>query len=586
MSLTATLQRIPGGRAILLTAGLAVLGAAGWLTVEWTINRIYVEPGESVLLRYKGPPLPFLPGSRPAAPSGRFAQVDPDDPSAWPKELGVLEHMLGPGRHFYCPLWWEMTRVPDIVVQPGEVAIASSRMGRDLPAGQFLVEGDLGSTEFKGILRKAFGPGRYRVNSYAYDFKLVESTASNSDAQTKHSGWVSIPTGYVGVVTNLAGNPALGTLPGIQEDVLPPGLYPVNPREKQIDMINIGFRENSITAELKKDAQGETILDESGEPAVATADTGIAFPSNDGFQIQMDFTAVWGIMPEQAADVVRKFGNVQAVEDKVVTAQIESICRNEGSRLGAVELLVGESRQSFQEATSRAFKQVLEEKDITLLYGLVRHIYIPQAVRQPIQQKFVADELKLTREQEQLTTRTEANLEEARQTVELEGERVKVQTERMVAAALAEGRKKAEETRAETSKLVAAVDRQTAELLAKAEVVLGEADASSTRLVEESRAGRFRLAVEAFGSGEAFNQWVFASGLPDDIQLDMLYAGEGTFWTDLKGFSETMLGRQAGESQQSRSSSRQSDKLRKGLPGPTAPVRPTSTRLRTPPRNR
>jgi hypothetical protein len=61
---------------------------------------------------------------------------------------------------------------------------------------------------------------------------------------------------------------------------------------------------------------------------------------------------------------------------------------------------------------------------------------------------------------------------------------------------------------------------------------------------EEAKADKFKLAVGAFGSGDAYNQWVFAKGLPDDIQLDMLYAGEGTFWTDLKSFSETMLGRQ------------------------------------------
>ena len=37
--------------------------------------------------------------------------------------------------------------------------------------------------------------------------------------------------------------------------------------------------------------------------------------------------------------------------------------------------------------------------------------------------------------------------------------------------------------------------------------------------------------------------------LPEDVQLDMLYAGEGTFWTDLKGFTEVMVGRQAMEQQ-------------------------------------
>ena len=62
---------------------------------------------------------------------------------------------------------------------------------------------------------------------------------------------------------------------------------------------------------------------------------------------------------------------------------------------------------------------------------------------------------------------------------------------------------------------------------------------------DPAKAEKFQLAVEAFGSGSAYNQWVFATGLPDDIRLKLLYAGEGTFWTDLKGFSETLLGRQA-----------------------------------------
>ena len=74
-----------------------------------------------------------------------------------------------------------------------------------------------------------------------------------------------------------------------------------------------------------------------------------------------------------------------------------------------------------------------------------------------------------------------------------------------------------------------------------------KAEASAQQLLEEAKAGKFKLAVAAFGSGEAFNQWVFATGLPEDIQLQFLYAGEGTFWTDLKGFTETMLGKQTQE---------------------------------------
>jgi hypothetical protein len=72
---------------------------------------------------------------------------------------------------------------------------------------------------------------------------------------------------------------------------------------------------------------------------------------------------------------------------------------------------------------------------------------------------------------------------------------------------------------------------------------LGEAKANSKKLVEQAKSEKFRMAVDAFGSGEAYNQWIFATGLPEDVELNLLYAGQGTFWTDLKGFSEAMMGR-------------------------------------------
>jgi hypothetical protein len=62
--------------------------------------------------------------------------------------------------------------------------------------------------------------------------------------------------------------------------------------------------------------------------------------------------------------------------------------------------------------------------------------------------------------------------------------------------------------------------------------------------LEQAKAQKLQLAVSAFGSTDSYNQWVFATGLPEDMKLHLLYAGDGTFWTDLKGFSDTMLGRQ------------------------------------------
>ncbi|TWU09222.1 SPFH domain / Band 7 family protein [Symmachiella macrocystis] len=550
------LSRSPWLRVV---AFVAIMAIVGWSAFEWTVNRIYVEqgkleikngkvtvikPGQSLRLRYKG-----LLGSAQKAAPGQFAKKL--DGGGW--EVGVLEEMLGPGRHFYCPLWWDRTIVEDVVVNPGQVAIFTSKLGKELPDGDFLVDGELGETQYKGELRKVYGPGRYRVNDYAYSHRIVTGEEiKKSSNQDKHSGWVNIPTGYVGVVTNLTDNPITGAKAGIQEYTFPPGLYPVNPKEQEIDIIEIGLREKSIVVGKQRDQDGKLSVDESGEPIMASVPGGISFPSDDGFKIYMDFTAIWGLMPDQAPQAVSKFGNIEAVENKIVAPQIESICRNMGSQLGAVELLEGDSRQQFQLETSTAFRDALLKKNITLEYGLVRYIHIPQTVRVPIQQRYLADELKLTADQKQVTAQTEAELREAERQVELSAERVKAETAKLVAERIALGEKEAREIEAETLKRIAEIDKKTAELEAQATVLLGQANAEADQLLQEAKADKFGLAVAAFGSGDAYNKWVFATGLPDDIELNMLYAGEGTFWTDLKGFTATALGRQLQQSKKAR----------------------------------
>jgi regulator of protease activity HflC (stomatin/prohibitin superfamily) len=512
-----------------LAAAALVVALLAYEGFEWTINRIYVPAGKSLLLRYKGP-LIFTMWNKYAQP-GHFAEEG---------EIGVLENMPGPGRHFYCPIWWARDLVDDMVVRTGELAIVTSKLGEDLPSGQFLVDGDVGKAISKGILRRAFGPGRYRINPYGYDYKIVKKEHEESErGQTKYWGWVNIDPGYVGVMTYQTDNPALGRKPGIQKDTLPPGLYTINPWELKIDIISIGYNNEEISTDKVKNAKGQIVLDDSGEEQ-PVANTGISFPSSDGFKIYMDFSAVWGIMPEMAPEIIRRFGNIETVRQKVIIPQCESICRNNGSKLGAVELLIGDSRQKFQADVDASFGNILKEKDISLLYGLVRHIYIPREVREPIQKGYVAEELSLTRTQETTTAKMEARLREAQQMVLLESAKITEGTKKLVAETKANGQKDSETIAAETERKVAAIDRKCAEIDAQKTVALGEAENSSKQMQQEAKAQLFELAVKAFGDPNAYTQWQFAQGLPDNIDLKMIYAGSGTLWTDLKNLTPVL----------------------------------------------
>ena len=233
----------------------------------------------------------------------------------------------------------------------------------------------------------------------------------------------------------------------------------------------------------------------------------------------------------------------------MILPQIESICRLHGSRRGAVDLLVGDTREQFQDETSSELERVLTAKKLSLLFGLTRHIYVPKAVREPIQKAKIADELTKTRDQEQLTAKAQADLTEAKAKVVFEEKRTQAETKKMVAEVAAEGEKKAKEIEATTEKLKAEIDAKTAAIEAQTTRLLGEAKASSIKLSKEAKAQRFQLLVKALGSADAYERYIFAEGLPSDLRVGIFYAGPGTLWTDLKGFEQTMLSKLVSDAQ-------------------------------------
>ena len=124
-----------------LALGLLILYAA----FELLVNRIYVDEGKSLLLRYKGP---LVVGRRQHAKLGYFANEAEG-------EIGVLERLRGPGRHFYCPIWWERILIDDVVILPGQVGLVTSKLGEDVPNSAFLVDDELGHATRKGTMRRA-----------------------------------------------------------------------------------------------------------------------------------------------------------------------------------------------------------------------------------------------------------------------------------------------------------------------------------------------------------------------------------------------------------------------------------------------
>lgn len=197
---------------------IVILGLAGMsLAFIWTSCRVYVPAGFMAIVTAK---------TGKALPPGRIL--------AEPGEKGVQRIPLAEGRHFLNPINNEWRIVPVTTIPVGSIGIVTSKTGKELAAGEILAPDE----DSKGVWRRVLGPGTYRLNPFGYDIKVISA--------------ISIPIGYAGVVTSLTGVPAAkGEFAGpgekgVLEKILQPGLYYVNPRAYQVDIVEIGMNQVSI----------------------------------------------------------------------------------------------------------------------------------------------------------------------------------------------------------------------------------------------------------------------------------------------------------------------------------------------------
>lgn len=446
---------------------------------RWMFSRVYVEPGEVLILK------------------ANVGEANPDPANLQVvKEgyKGVQEGVLGEGRHFFNPFTYKrITKQSLIEVKPDEVGVLVSKSGKPLPEGEFLA-----APGFKGIRFMPLTPGKWRLNPWAFDVKLLKAT--------------QISPGFVGCVTALSNRSLKGKKSavgrrGILPNVLQPGLYYINPRAFKVDAVEVGYRLITLND--------------------------VQFKSVDGFVINVDITAVWGVQPKNVPSIIDNLGNINDVVSKIITPQVNSIVRIEGSKHPAREFIEGKTREKFQNAFTAELKRICKEKKIDILIGLVRNIEIPHSVRDPINQAKIAVEERLMKREMQETQKIENTLENVRADVEKGIRETDAVTQKLVAQIRANGEREVLKIKGEREVDVAKIMKQVATIEAQIELVRGKAAAQVIAMLKTARADRFNQFVKALGSAKAYAAMIFTQGLSKDLKIMMRYSGKGTFWTDL-----------------------------------------------------
>ena len=569
-------------------------------SVVWFFCRIPVPAGSMAIVTAKiGKTLP--PGQILAAPGEKGVQRDP----------------LPEGRHFLDPVNYSWRIVPVVSIPVGKVGVVTSKVGAELPPGEILAA----DTTCKGVWKDVLGPGTYRLNPEGYEVTQLDA--------------INIPIGYVGIVTSQTGKPTkpgefAGTgEQGVMRDVLQPGLYYINPRAYQVDVLEIGMNQVSIlghsgsvvltksqisnassaldslqqnTMQAQQDKRNEYLeknrdrgfISQQALNAAPAADSVssslrsssaakkavpqqkqtlqrsaaakaadvnankpvqqvatpesvafglnryVEFPSRDGFQILLDMTVEFELLPENIASIYMLYGDLPAVVEKILLPQILSISRIKGSSYKARDFIDGEGRQMFQTDLNTELTRILKEKHIVVHNAIIRHVEVPQQILTPIQESSVAKEQDLTNKARQDTARKQAELNTETAMVEQLKKQVDQESEKLVATTAAQTKNEVATLQAEAALEVATINLQKAAVQAQITQLQGEAKAKSEFLVSNEKALGDKLRSAVFKNPATLADLTFVDKLNPSLGIRIIHAGEGTLWTDLKTLAPTL----------------------------------------------
>jgi len=442
--------------AILALIIFLVIASPLWYWYWW---RIEPENGElAVLIRKTGEPLPST-----------------EMLASRPGQKGIQLEVLPEGRYFRNPyVWsWGIHKMTDIPA--GKLGVKVKLYGKNLPAGAILAQDDC-----KGIEPDILAPGKYRINPYAYEVLVFDA--------------INIRPGHVGVKTSLAGKDILnGNMPesdrnaylvgneskGVCAEVMSPGTYYLNPYLWTVVEVNLQSQ--------RFEMGGGTEV--------------IEFLTADGFAVRVEGTIEFNVRREMAAMLAHKVGNMDDIIKKLILPRARGFIRIEGSKKTAVEFIVGETRQQFQNDLEKHLKQTCDGFGVSINSVLIRNIIPPNDVAKIIRDRELAAQETKKFEQQIVQAKSRAELVRQEMLALQNGKKVEAETASLRAGIGARQEQEVKKIAAVRELEVAKIDKDTAEAQARAKILSAEAERDVIRLHNEAEAGVLKVKVNAFGDG-------------------------------------------------------------------------------------
>lgn len=328
----------------------------------------------------------------------------------------------------------------------------------------------------RGLQEEILGPGSWYVNPSFAKVDVIDQT--------------EIPIGSVGVVIKYTGEVGLdisgeefkhGTIvedgkKGVQKTPLNPGMYPINTFTAKVVVVPT----TNIVLNWANDKTEAHKLDERLSSITARA--------KDGFAMKMDVSQILNIVYDQAAKVIARFGTIENLISQVLEPTIGNYFRNAVQEASALDFI--QNRKEQQEKAKGFISEVLAGYNVGGVDTLIGDIVPPDELMAPIRDKKVAEEREKTYVQQIDTENKRSELEKATALANKQAEVVASERSIQIAENAASAKVKEADGEGKRKERIAEADATVLKLTGNAEaekiLAIGKSEAEVTKLKTEA----------------------------------------------------------------------------------------------------
>jgi regulator of protease activity HflC (stomatin/prohibitin superfamily) len=260
--------------------------------------------------------------------------------------------------------------------------------------------------------------------------------------------------------------------------VLDPGTYYLNPYE---------FTVVEVSLQSKR-------FEMSGDDA-------INFLTLDGFDVRVEGTIEWAVRRESAAELTHRVGDMEDILKKVILPRARGFSRIEGSKSPAINYIVGETRQKFQDNLDTHLREQCAIWGVLIKSVLIRNIAAPDQIASVIREREVAVQDAKKFEQQIEQARSQAELTKQEMLAEQNREKVQAETARIRAVILANQEQSVKLLEVAKQLEVARLENDAATAQAQAQRLTAQAEQEVIRLRNQAEASVVADQVRALGNG-------------------------------------------------------------------------------------